>query len=98
MLTMNKADGPEHDDDERGRGEAAQEAGDQAQAAEELPDRDGIAEQPHAVGGRLDHGRQARPAEGPEELLRSVGGEDDPDDDAHDEQSDVHCRAVLRPR
>ena len=41
---------------------------------------------------------QAWPAEGAEELLGAVGGKDDPYNDAHDEQSDIHGRAVVQFR
>src|SRR5262249_15769369 len=96
VLTVDHGDGSDHDNDERGRGAAAQQANDQPQTAEELADGDGIAEQSHTIGRGLDHRRQARPTEGPEQLLRTVDDKDDSDNDAHHEQSEVYGRAVSR--
>jgi len=96
MLSVDQRDGPEHDDDQRSRGEAAQESDHESQTAEELSDGDGITERPHAIRGRLDHGRQTRPTESAEELLRAMGGKDDADDQAHGEQGDVHGLTVLQ--
>jgi hypothetical protein len=74
LVEADQRDGPGHDEYQRRRGEAAQESDDQPQTAKELADGHGITERPHPIRGRFDHGRQPRPAESAEELLRAMGG------------------------